>query len=192
MYYNPFAQESDDSGKKTRSRIGKRIRAIREENNMTQGELGEAVGLNANRIQQYENGARNPKAGLRRKIAEALGVDENALSDPQVACYIGAMYTFFEMEGFYDLRLIKIDGQICIFFGESQNDIRVNEINRNLMLWYDRRAKMEEDIRHAASEAEKKKIIQKYNMWEYNFPYSSEQDGDPAELILSTTGKAPI
>ena len=63
MYtYNPLEQhvESDDY-ETSDGRIGKRIREIRKEKGLTQGELGEKVGLIANRIQQYENGARNPR-----------------------------------------------------------------------------------------------------------------------------------
>ena len=58
MYvYNPFGTAPEDFDRETAgSRIGRRIRSVREEAGMKQAELGEAVGLNANRIQQYENG----------------------------------------------------------------------------------------------------------------------------------------
>lgn len=35
---------------------------------VSQTELGEKVGLNADRIQKYENGARKPKADLLKKL----------------------------------------------------------------------------------------------------------------------------
>lgn len=155
------------------SRVGKRIRAIREEANISQGELGEAVGLNANRVQQYENGARNPKLELCKQIAEALKVETSALLDPQVSSYMGSMYAFFEMETLYDLRLKEIDGQMCICFGESQYDINVSTMNKNLKTWFERRKKMEEDVMNAASEEEKKALIHSYHMWEWNFPHST-------------------
>jgi len=134
MYaYNPFRTAPKNVHRKTApSRIGKRIRAIRQEEGMSQGDLGEKVGLNADRIQQYENGARNPKFELCKQIAEVLNVDVNALLDPQAANYIGAMYTFFEMEALYDLRLKEVDGQMCICFGENQNDIHVSTMNKNM------------------------------------------------------------
>ena len=77
MYvYNPFGTAPEDFDRETApSRIGRRIRAIRQEEDMSQGDLGEKVGLNANRIQQYENGARNPKFELCKQIAEALEVE---------------------------------------------------------------------------------------------------------------------
>lgn len=177
MYvYNPFGTAQEDFDRETAgSRIGRRIRAIRTEDELSQGELGEKVGLNANRIQQYENGARNPKFDLCKQIAEALEVETSALLDPQVASYIGAMYAFFEMETLYDLRLKEVDGQMCICFGESQNDINVSTMNKNLKAWHDRRKKMEDDILNAESEDEKKNIIHEYHMWEWNFPHSTEE-----------------
>ena len=181
MYvYNPFGQSPEDFDRETAgSRVGRRIRTIREEEGKTQTELGEAVGLNANRIQQYENGARNPKFELCKQIAEALEVETSALLDPQIASYIGAMFAFFEMETLYDLRLKEVDGQMCICFGESQNDINVSTMNKNLKMWHDRRKQMEEDILNATSEEEKKNIIHEYHMWEWNFPHSMDKDALP-------------
>jgi len=178
MYaYNPFGTAPEDFDRETApSRIGRRIRAIRQEEDMSQGDLGEKVGLNANRIQQYENGARNPKFDLCKQIAEALEVEASALLDPQVASYIGAMFAFFEMETLYDLRLKEVDGQMCICFGESQNDINVSTMNKNLKAWYERRKQMEADILNASSEEEKKKMIHEYHMWEWNFPHSMDKD----------------
>ena len=181
MYvYNPFGTAPEDFDRETApSRIGRRIRAIRQEEDMSQGDLGEKVGLNANRIQQYENGARNPKFELCKQIAEALEVEASALLDPQVASYIGAMFAFFEMETLYDLRLKEVDGQMCICFGESQFDTRVSTMNRNLKSWFERRKKMEADILNASSEDEKKRIIHEYHMWEWNFPHSMDENALP-------------
>ena len=178
MYvYNPFGTSPEDFNRETApNRVGRRIRAIRQEEGMSQGDLGEKVGLNANRIQQYENGARNPKFELCKQIAEALEVETSALLDPQVASYIGAMFAFFEMETLYDLRLKEVDGQMCICFGEGQNDINVSTMNKNLKAWYDRRKQMEADILNATSEEEKKKIIHEYHMWEWNFPHSMDEN----------------
>lgn len=181
MYvYNPFGQAIEDFNRETAGgRIGRRIRTIRMEEELSQSDLGDKVNLNANRIQQYENGARKPKFDLCKQIAEALEVEESALLDPQVANYIGAMYAFFEMETLYDLRLKEVDGQICICFGESQNDMRVGSMNKNLKLWYERRKKLEDSIMSADSEEEKKRILHEYHMWEWNFPYSTHENTPP-------------
>lgn len=178
MYlYNPFGQAPVDFNRETEGgRVGRRIRTIRTEKGLSQGELGEKVDLSANRIQQYENGARKPKFELCKQIAQALEVEESALLDPQVANYIGAMYAFFEMETLYDLRLKIVDGQVCICFGESQNDMRVSSMNKNLMLWFERRKKLEEEIFNADTDEEKKRILHEYHMWEWNFPYSTDDN----------------
>lgn len=178
MYtYNSLVKALEDyNGEDGDSRIGKRIKEIRASKGLTQSELGEKVGLNANRIQQYENGARNPKLELCKQIAEALGVDVGAILDPQASTYTGAMYTFFEMETLYDLRVKEIDGQMCICFGESQNDARVSIMNKNLKLWYKRRKQLETDLLNTDSSEERKKIIHDYHAWEWNFPYSINEE----------------
>ena len=47
--------------------IGEKIKRIRQHRRMTQKELGELVGLSANRIAQYEMGYRVPKKRLLHK-----------------------------------------------------------------------------------------------------------------------------
>lgn len=175
MYvYNPFGQSSVDFDKETAgNRIGRRIRAIRKEVGLTQSELGEKVGLNANRIQQYENGARKPKFELCKKFAEALEVEPDAILDPQTTSYIGAMYAFFEMEKIFDLRLKEVDGQVCLCFGESMLDTKVIGINKLLATWLDKRKETEKAILEADTEEEKKEIVHEYYMWEWNFPNST-------------------
>ena len=59
--------------------IGEKIKRIRQHRKMTQKELGDAVGLTANRIAQYEMGYRVPKDALVEKFVEALGVSRESL-----------------------------------------------------------------------------------------------------------------
>ena len=51
------------------SRIGDWFSRIRTERGMSRAELGEKIGLDQHRVQQYENGRRKPKAPLLEKIA---------------------------------------------------------------------------------------------------------------------------
>lgn len=176
--YYPFGQTTEDFEKETAAnRIGRRIRAIRTAQGLSQSELGEKIDLNANRVQQYENGARKPKFDLCKKFADALDVETSAILDPEISNYIGAMYAFFEMETLYDLRLKRDGGRLYITFGESLADTRVSSLNKYLELWYERRKKAEEDILNSNSEEDKKQILHEYNMWEWNFPFSSEEGG---------------
>ena len=79
MYiHNPYGEDMAEIQEKNGGiRVGRRIREIREDHDpvMSQGDLGAAVGLTSNRIQQYENGARKPKIALLKQIAAALGVE---------------------------------------------------------------------------------------------------------------------
>ena len=58
---------------------GEKIKRIRQHRGMTQKELGDAVGLTANSIAQYEMGYRVPKATLLEKMVEAFNVSRECL-----------------------------------------------------------------------------------------------------------------
>ena len=58
---------------------GEKIKRIRQHRGMTQKELGDAVGLTANRIAQYEMGYRVPKATLLEKMVDAFNVSRECL-----------------------------------------------------------------------------------------------------------------
>lgn len=57
-----------------------RIAKIRRMRGLTQAELAEKLGVSARAVQNYEAGTRTPKRDTIAKIAEILGVDENALA----------------------------------------------------------------------------------------------------------------
>ena len=119
---------------------------------MSQSDLGNLIGLNSNRVQQYENGARKPKLDLAKKIAAALEVETSAILDPQVSSYVGAMYAFFEMEELYGLRLEEEDNQIHIVFGDKYNR---NIINEHLEAWYNRKQILEKELAAAREKLQK-------------------------------------
>lgn len=60
-------------------KTGKKIKMYRIANGLTQTELGQAMGLTADRIQKYENGARNPKMDRLEKIANILNISSYKL-----------------------------------------------------------------------------------------------------------------
>ena len=168
MYINnPFASEEtvDFIENHSADRVGARIRKIRNAKKMSQAQLGELVDLNADRIQKYENGARRPKLELTKKIANALGVDALALTDPVIPNDIGVMYALFEMEEVYDLK-VHDDGRISISFGNGIT----GAINSNLREWYKRIEKRDEDLANAKDDTERESIMLEYNMWKWTFP----------------------
>lgn len=99
----------------SKTEIGKRIRNIRILNGLSQSELGEKLGLTADRIQKYENGARNPKVSMIFRIANALDVNAATLYDPTPCDDLSTMFFFFEMEEKYGMTIKKIvddDGNV--------------------------------------------------------------------------------
>ena len=156
---------ADISVDKSGARIGERIRTIREARKMTRAELGALVGLDQNRVQQYENGRRKPKIPLLKKIAEALGVETIALMDPTVDSYVGAMYALFQMEEKLDMRIVKKDGCYYLQFGDG----KYGGMNNYLKKWYEVRQALEEAMPNLTDEERKKKVFD-YNMFEWTYP----------------------
>ena len=66
--------------------FGEKLRYLRQKNNMTQKQLGIAVGFPENtadvRIAQYDTNARMPLEELLKKIAQVLGVHKEILTVP--------------------------------------------------------------------------------------------------------------
>lgn len=146
-------------------RIGERIRKIRETRELTRAELGALVGLDQNRVQQYENGKRKPKIPLLKKFADALGVETIALMDPSLESYVGVMHALFQMEEKMGLKIVKKDGCFCLQFGEGKLD----GLNYYLRDWYEARQKLDDALPKLTDEERKKKVFD-YNMFEWTYP----------------------
>ena len=156
------------SEKNSGFRIGQRIREVRTEQGITQAQLGARVGLNADRIQKYENGARKPKTDLLTEIAVALGVESLSLSDPVVGNYYGAMYAFFEMEKLYGLKLKRIDGHLYLTFENGS-------MNGYLEDWEKELNMINEELENSPNEEDRKKILHAYKLWKWNYPYADTE-----------------
>ena len=169
MIKNPFGQDSIDFDDETAaSRIGSRIRKIRTEKGITQAELGEMVGLNADRIQKYENGARKPKIDMLKSIAAALGVSPLALADPNTTTYIGAMYALFELEKHFNMKIKKIPEdratELCLSIDFSEH------MYQYMREWYKAYTTMQIELQTADTQEEMDSILKAYHNWEWNFP----------------------
>lgn len=186
MVDNPLGQDPMDFNDSTAAkRVGRRIREIRESIGMTQGELGEKIGLNGDRVQKYENGVRKPKSELLKKFASALGVETLALADPVISNYLGAMYAFFEMEGLYDLKVRRVDGKISLMFGNGF----MGSMNSYLDEWEKECRQVDVQLEVASSEEERSEILHKYDMWKWTFPRAIT---DRTEKDLRELRKAKI
>ena len=169
MVNNPFGQDPMDFNEETAAdRIGARIRNIRNAKGMSQGELGEKIGLNADRVQKYENGARKPKPDMLKRIAFALDVSTLALTDPVTTNYIGAMFAMFELENTFNMRIGKTpDDQppgLCISVDFKDG------LYRYMEEWYKAYTKMQSELEIATSDEERKEITDSYHNWEWTFP----------------------
>jgi transcriptional regulator with XRE-family HTH domain len=61
-------------------KIGRRLRALREEHLLTQGELGEAASVSRDQVSRIERDEVDPRFSTIRKLAKALGVDPRELT----------------------------------------------------------------------------------------------------------------
>jgi DNA-binding XRE family transcriptional regulator len=61
-------------------KIGRRLRALREESLMTQAELGEAAKVSRDQVSRIERDEVDPRFRTIRKLADALGVDPRELT----------------------------------------------------------------------------------------------------------------
>lgn len=117
--------------------IGEKIRYFRLLRGYTQAELGDKLGLQADRIRQYENDVRTPKADLLKTIADSLDVDVEALSDINVKNAADIMHILFELEDKHTIDIERIDGKTAIIIDDE--DTRNNILNTYLNYWYDKR-----------------------------------------------------
>ena len=166
---NPTGQDPIDFNEETAAnRVGRRIREIRIFQGLSQTELGEAVGLSADRIQKYENGIRKPKADLLKKIAEVLGVSTLALTDPVITNNLGAMFAMFELEHTYNMRIEKTPDDrspgLCLSV-----DFR-DDIYKYMKEWYKVYTQTRARMETAMSDDERKEIMRAYRMWQWTFP----------------------
>lgn len=150
------------------ARVGRRIRKIRLARGMTQTALGSAVGLDANRIQKYENGYRKPKAALLKKIAAALDVSPLALSDPDTTCPTGAMFAFFELEELFNLEIVEGPDHRAHMICLSANT--KNALYPCLKEWLDLHKQVASWLKSASSDKEREWIMKAYQNWKWSYP----------------------
>lgn len=169
MVNNPFGQDPMDFNDETAaSRVGARIRKIRTEKGLSQADLGSMVGLTADRIQKYENGARKPKTDLLKQIASALGVSTLALVDPNTTSYIGAMFALFELEEHFNMKIEKTPDDHVL--GMSLTVEFRDHMYEYMKEWYEVYEQTRSELEVASSDEERDEIMKSYHNWEWNFP----------------------
>lgn len=63
----------------SKKEFGKRIKMYREQNNMTQKELADGLGLSQSAVAKYENGERLVKLEFIQKLSDFFGITEDEL-----------------------------------------------------------------------------------------------------------------
>ena len=158
---NPLGENELNITEATQAeRIGHRVRKIRTARGLSQIQLGDMLGVPADQIQKYENGARNPRADRISLIASALGVNPLALADPTPSSSINAMFTLFELESNFDITLEKSNRKISMTFDKD------NPLYQYMYAWYSEYEK----VQNAASDEEKDNLYKEYLNWQWTFP----------------------
>lgn len=158
---DPILQEKEATT--LAERVGERIRTIRIAAGLSLSELGSKVGLNADRMQKYENGQRKPKQAMLQNIADALHVSIDALEDPIIETHIGAIYALFIMEEMYGLEISHVDGKPCLNFKDTTINDLIDE-------WDTARQYKKTELLLAKSDEDKAAIKKEYQGWIWNFP----------------------
>ena len=105
--------------------VGDKIRKVRVALGMKQTELGAKMGLNGDRIQKYENGARKPKLEMRKQFADSLEVNERYfMLCPPSNNYEDIMFSLFDIEENTEVDISMCDdGRAMLVF----NDLGLSE-----------------------------------------------------------------
>ena len=138
--------------------VGKKIKRFRTAFGLSQKELAQRSGMSEPAIRNYELGNRTPSEKQLKKIAEALGISEFAISDPNLESYEGVLHALFYLEDEYGIIPRKIDGQI--YLSVENKNATTRAVSKMLSSW--------------SSESEKLKsgeiTKEEYDMWRYSYP----------------------
>ena len=121
--------------------LGDKIRKYRTARGLTQKELGEKCQLNESTIRNYELGNRYPDEVTLHTIADALGIDQHALADPDPTDVFSAVQILFDLEDFYGISPEIIDDQVHLVQRPLKNDaspaaeLKYLQMKQSLRIW---------------------------------------------------------
>jgi transcriptional regulator with XRE-family HTH domain len=153
--------------------IGERIKRIRNLRNLTQKELGLAIGFDENtadvRIAQYESNTRKPKEDMLRKIAKVLDVNYRSLYEPTNYAAEDVMYTLFELDEQYNhLQIHDVTDNSDPYIPEAHKAVSFNAhiLDDFLVEWQERKKDLADGV---ISKAE-------YMEWKLNWPQTAGEN----------------
>lgn len=135
--------------------------------NMTQKELGLAIGFNNRtadvRIAQYESGTRVPKEAVIAKIAEALSVNPDYLMAPAIDKTEEIIHALIYLDELNQLKMDAEDYTTPEGVELKRIKLSLTYLNRYLEEWYEKKKAFEnEDLTQ-----------EEYYEWKINWPTSS-------------------
>jgi transcriptional regulator with XRE-family HTH domain len=149
--------------------IGDKIKKIRVKRDMTQRDLGLAIGFNERtadvRMAQYESGTRVPKEAVIAKIAEVLKVNADYLMAPAIDKTEEIIHALIYLDELNQLKMAA--EEYTTPEGEELKRIKLSLTYLDIYLeeWYEKKKALEND-----------EISQdEYYEWKVNWPDSSEK-----------------
>lgn len=142
--------------------LGSNLKSIRLFRKKTLKELGQGLGFSLSsadvRISQYESDKKKPRNDMIESLAHGLEVSPNAIDIPDIESYIGAIYTLFQLERTYGLKIDEMDGQPILRFD------KLLPHEQSVLFEY-----MENWLEVAKDFREGKITERQYEEWKYNF-----------------------
>ena len=121
--------------------LGAKIRKYRVLKGLTQKELGEKCQLNESTIRNYELGNRYPDEVTLSTIADALGIAQSALADPDPSKVFNAVQILFDLEERYGLTPVTVNGEVHLIQKPLAEDASPREeldhlqMKQSLLIW---------------------------------------------------------
>jgi len=149
--------------------IGDKIKKIRVKRNMTQKDLGLAIGFNDRtadvRMAQYESGTRVPKEAVIVKIAEVLNVNADYLMAPAIDRTEEIVHALIYLDELNHLKMEAEDYTTPEGVELKRIKISMTYLDYYLEEWYDKKRALENN-----------EITQEeYYEWKINWPDSSKK-----------------
>lgn len=165
--------------------IGQRLKAFRNQKNITQNEVAESSGIHPVTIRKYETSVMEPKLVHIKKIASALNISIPSLLGSQElelkSTSVGDIYSliFFMVEsGFLDFKLmdskiiLSLNKCLTSFFADLNVDRQIEtqlsnlEGSNDLKQWIEYQNTIKEKNFSELSEEQRKEILEKKEMLE--------------------------
>ncbi|MCR5756175.1 MAG: helix-turn-helix domain-containing protein [Acetatifactor sp.] len=148
--------------------LGEKIRRLRLLKDMTQHDLGRALGFSDatadSRVRKYERDVMAPKEDIRSKLAKILDADMSALSDIAICSDEDVMQVLFTLEQDYGVEISRTEENTTISF--RNDSVKEKILLSYLYSWYLKRSGLP-----AKDSPTYEDSLVEYRKWQARFPY---------------------